>query len=405
MERSDIFAELKVLDFATTVVGPSAARLFADYGATVVKVESSTHVDVLRTNQPYAGGKPGINRSGYFALYNAGKYSISLNLNTPKAVELARSLAKWADVVIESYRPGIMKRWGLSYDELKKVKPDIIMASTNMLGQDGPHSMFRGYGHHGAALAGWGTTLGWPDRDPILPFGAYSDYVSARYVAIAILAALEYRRRTGKGQHIDNSQVECSIGFQAPLILDYSVNRRSIQRQGNRDPYAAPHGAYCGKGEDRWVVIAVSTDEEWQAFCKVIGNLPWTKEPRFATLLSRKENEDELNRLVGNWTINHTPEEIVDMMQQSGVGAAVVESSEDMSRDPQLKHREHFKVFQHPEMGPYAYQSFGFRLSKTPGEPRGADPCLGQHNDYVCTELLGLSDEEFVQLMAEGVFE
>jgi benzylsuccinate CoA-transferase BbsF subunit len=405
MPKTDVFNNLKVLDFSTSLVGPGTTRLFADYGATVVKVESVTHLDVLRTNRPYSGGITGINRSGYFASYNAGKYSISLNMNKPEALKIARKLVIWADILIESYRPGIMEKWGLDYENVKKIRPDIIMLSTTMLGQNGPNRNFRGYGHHGAALAGWGATIGWPSRDPILPFGAYTDYVSLRYVVIAILGALEYRRRTGKGQYIDNSQVECSIGFEAPLILDYSANGRLIQPQGNRDPYAAPHGAFRCRGDDNWVAIAVGTQEEWSGFCKVIGEPAWTKESRFATIAERKKNEDELERLVEIWTIQKDAEEIAGLMQAGGVPAAAVASSADMHGDPQLRHRTHFTEYEHPEMGPFAYENFGFRLSKTPGAPRSADPCLGQHNHYVCNHLLGISDEEFVKLTEEGVFE
>jgi benzylsuccinate CoA-transferase BbsF subunit len=371
----------------------------------VIKVESATHADVLRTSPPFKDGKAGINRSGYFSNYNAGKYSISLNLRMPRAIEIARMLMMWADVVVEGFRPGIMQKWGLDYEGIKKERPDLIMVSTNMLGQSGPHCQYRGFGQHGAAIAGWGLTIGWPDRPAVAPFGAYSDYISARFVVIAILGALEYRRKTGKGQYIDNSQVECSIDFLAPLILDYSAHQRLMRVQGNHDPYASPHGAYRCKGVDRWCVLSVSTDEEWDGFCKVIGAPPWTKDPRFATLVSRKENEGELDRLVEGWTSNNTAEEITQRLQENGVPAGVLRNAEDIFNDPQLRHRGHIKMLEQREMGLHAYESFGFRLSKTPGEPRTGAPCMGEHNEYVCTKILGLSDEEFVELITEGVLE
>lgn len=405
MDSKAVFSQLKVIDFGTTVVGPSSTRVLADYGATVIKVETNTHVDGLRTSPPYPDGIVGINRSGYFNSYNAGKYSVSLNLKLPKAVEVAKKLVKWGDVVVESYRPGIMEKWGLTYEELRKVKPDLIMVSTNMLGLRGPHSQFRGYGQHGGAIAGWGSTIGWPDRAPLIPFGAYTDYIAGRYVAIAILGALEYRRRTGKGQYIENSQVECSIDFQGPLILDYGVNRRLIHRQGNRNADASPHGAYRCKGEDRWCAIAVATDEEWKSFCRVIGDPSWTKESRFSTHLGRKENEDELDRLVEEWTGQYSPEEVEEKMQRGGVSAGVVKNWADMSRDPQLRYRGHFRELNHTEIGPHTYETYGFRLSKTPGGPVKAAPCLGEHNEYVFTGILGLSPEDFGQLRTEGIFE
>ena len=405
MERSGVFEDLKVADFSTSVVGPCAARLLADYGATVVKVESQTHVDALRITPPYMNGKAGVNRSGFFNPQNAGKYSLSLNLSIPKALEIAKRLVQWADVVIETFRPGVMKAWGLDYDELVKIKPDLIMVSSTMLGQFGPHRDCRGFGQHGAALGGWGTTLGYRDDEAVAPFSAYTDYIGARFVAIAIMGALEYLRRTGRGQYIDHSQVEGSIDFLTPLVLDYQANRRLPERVENRDPYAAPHGAYRCKGEDRWCAIAVSTDEEWRKFCRVISDPPWTGDSRFTTQTERKRNEDELDRFVENWTVNHTPEEVVEMMQKGGVPAGVVANAKDLAEDSQLRHRRHYEVLEHTEIGPESYENFAFRLSKTPGGPRTAAPCLGEHNAYVCSKILGLSDEEFVQLLTEGVLE
>ena len=278
------------------------------------------------------------------------------------------------------------------------------MASSNMLGQYGPSSDYRGFGQHGAALAGFGATMGYRDGIAV-PYSAYTDYLGARYVAMAIIGALEYHRRTGKGQYIDHSQVECSIDFLTTMVLDYQANGRLPKEPENRDPYSAPHGAYRCQGEDRWCVIALSTDEEWQRFCALIGRPPWTGDPKFATLSDRKKNEDELDRLVENWTVNHTPEEIVKTMQGGGIAASVVANAKDLAEDTQLLHRKHYEVLEHSEIGPTSYENFAIRLSKTPGRPRAAAPCLGEHNASVCTEILGLSDEEFVQLLVEGVLE
>ena len=405
MDRATIFEDVKIADFSTSVVGPAAARVLADYGATVVRVESRTHVDVLRVTAPYMGKKPGVNRSGFFNNFNAGKYSLCLNLRMPKALEIAKRLVQWADVVIETFRPGIMKRWGLDYETLVKIKPDIIMASSTMLGQSGPDKAYRGFGQHGAAIAGWGSTLAYPDDAAVVPFSAYTDYIGTRYLAIAVIAALEYRRRTGKGQYIDNSQVEGSIDFLAQGVLDYSANQRLPQRLENRDPYSAPHGAYRCQGQDRWCVIAVATDEEWARFCSVIGHPSWTADPKFKTLPERKKNEDELDRRVQSWTEKHPPERVVEMLQGGGVAAALVANSKDLAQDSQLAHRKHYVDLEHSEIGPHGYENFAFKLSKTPGAPRTAAPCLGEHSAYVCTEILGLSDEEFVQLLTEGVLE
>ena len=405
MDHALIFEDVKIADFSTSVVGPAAARVLADYGATVVKIESQTHVDALRVTAPYMGKKPGVNRSGFFNNFNAGKYSLCLNLRMPKALEIAKRLAQWADVVIETFRPGIMKRWGLDYETLVKIKPDLIMVSSTMLGQSGPDKAYRGFGQHGAAIAGWGSTLAYPDDEAVVPFSAYTDYIGARYIAIAVIAALEYRRRTGKGQYIDNSQVEGSIDFLTQGVLDYSANQRLPQRLENRDPSFAPHGAYRCQGQDRWCVIAVATDQEWDRFCRVIGNPSWTAEPKFKTLPDRKKNEDELDRRVQSWTAKRTPERVVERLQGAGIAAALVANSKDLAQDPQLAHRKHYVDLEHSEFGLHGYENFAFRLSKTPGAPRAAAPCLGEHSAYVCTEILRFSDEEFVQLLTEGVLE
>ncbi len=405
MEKKHALAGIKIVDFTTTAVGPSAVRFMADHGAEVIRIESSTHPCILRTAPPYKDGIPGINRSGYFAYYNAGKYSMALNLKKPGGIETARKVIRWADVVVESFTPGVMKRWGLDYETLKQIQPDIIMVSTTQLGQWGPHCQFRGYGNQGAGVGGWGPTTGWPDRAPVSPFSAYTDFVAHRYVLIAILSALAYRRKTGKGQYIDNSQAECALEFMAPSILDYTVNGRLMVPQGNRDPYAAPHGAYRCYGEDKWCVIAITDDDKWKAFAGTIGNPSWTEDDRFSSLAGRKENEDELDRLVEAWTVNHSPESVTAELQKAKVPAGTVQTAEDLFCDPQFKYRGQFKVLNHPEIGPHAYGSPGFRLSKTPGGPQRPAPCMGEHNEYICTRILGMSDTEFLEIMEAGAFE
>jgi len=395
---------VRVLDFSATVLGPTVTRYLADHGATVVRVESITHPDTSRIATPYAGGEFGLNRSGYFATHNAGKLSITLNMRKPKAIEVAKRLIKWADVVIESFVPGVMKRWGLNYDQVSKIKPDIIMASTCLQGQSGPRSPHRGYGQMVSAMAGWFELTGWPDGDPLGPYSAYSDFIDWNYMLLSILAALEYRERTGKGQYIDQSQFESALHFLAPALLDYAVNGRIATRIGNRDPHFAPHGAYRCRGDDRWCVIAITSDEEWQAFARVIGEV-WAKDTRFRTVLGRKQNEDELDRLVEVWTQNRSAEEVMTLLQGAGVPAAVVQNSEDLFNDPQLEHRGHFAVLDHPEIGPYRITSAAFRLSKCPNNPRSPAPLFGEHNEYVLREFLGMSADEIADLVAEGVLE
>jgi len=297
-----------------------------------------------------------------------------------------------------------MKRMGLGYEELSKAKPDIIMLSTSMMGQTGPEAGHPGWGGLLAAMSGFINISGWPDREPIY-FGPYTDFIAPHYLILTILSALLYRRRTGKGQYIDLAQYETAVHFSAPLILDNIVNKRVASRVGNRSTYAAPHGAYRCLGEDRWCAIAVFTDEEWRSFCMVIGNTAWTNNPRFSTILTRKENEDELDRLVEEWTVNHSAEEVMNMMQTSGVAAGVLETGEDLlEHDPQLKYRHFFRELDHPEVGRYLAPRESFVLSKSPNELRRA-PLMGEHNEYVLKDILGMSDEEIAELVVEGVLD
>ncbi|MDY7033475.1 MAG: CoA transferase [Thermodesulfobacteriota bacterium] len=405
VEKNGPLDGIHILDFTSTVLGPTVTRYLADHGATVIKVESMAHPETLRLATPYAGNDPNINKSGYFAVYNASKLSLTLNMQKPKAREVARKLVEWADIVTESFVPGVMEKWGLSYQDVKKIKPNIIMASTCLQGQTGPYSGHRGYGQMVSAMAGWFELTGWPDSEPVGPYSAYTDWVDWNYLLLSILSALDYRDRTGKGQYIDQSQYESGLNFLVPAILDYTVNNRIAGRMGNRDPYAAPHGAYRCLGEDRWCVIAVSNDDEWTSFCEVTENPDWIKDPRFSGQEARKKNEDELDRLVEQWTTQRHPEDIMKMMQEKGVAAAVVQNAEDLFRDPQLQHRNHFVTLNHAEMGPHCVGSSVFKLSKCPNAPTSPAPLLGEHNEYVLKDILELSDDEIGDLVAEGVLE
>jgi len=313
-------------------------------------------------------------------------------------------LVSWADIVAENFLPGTMERMGLGYDDLRKIKPDIIMLRASMQGQTGPRAVHPGFGTQLSALAGLSHILGWPDREPATVYGAYTDFILPRFGVAALVAALAYRRKTGIGQCIDLSQYECTISMLTPMILDFALNNRIANRAGNHCQYAAPHGVYRCKGNDEWCAITVFTDQQWGAFCKIAGNSGWTRDPRFATLMSRKSNEDELDRLIEQWTVNFTAVEVMTSMQAAGIAAGVVRNAEGVHNDPQLKHRHHFRNLDHPEMGIFPFESVSFRLSRTPSKMRLPSPCLGEHSEYVCTQLLGMSDQEFVELVGAGAF-
>jgi benzylsuccinate CoA-transferase BbsF subunit len=395
---------IKVADFSWVVMGPLISKLLADHGAEVIRVETRTQPCHLRLAGPFKG-EQSLNSSGFFAVFNNDKQSISINLKNPQGREIAREIVKWADVVIENFTPGTMKKWDLDYPNLRKIKPEIIMLSLSIQGQDGPHASLPGFGWSTSSLGGFTHLTGWPDREPSIVFGAYLDIPSAYLGGAAILAALMYRARTGRGQHLDLTQYEVAMNLLATDILDFVLNGRTTSRMGNRCTYASPHGAYPCKGEDRWCAISVFSNEEWKNFCQVIGSPLWAQDPKFSTLASRKQYEDELDDLVGNWTRNFTSHEVMEKMQAVGVAAGAVQTCEDLFGDPQLAHRRHFWELEHSEIGSHKCLSPGFRLSKSPHELRKAAPCLGEHTEYVCNKILGISDEEFVELLASGVFD
>jgi len=398
-----VFEGIKIAEFAWVAVGPQTSRYLADHGATVVRIESHTHLDLLRRTSPFLKNKPSLNGSMFYGKYNANKYGASLNLTLPTGRELAWRFIEWADILIESYRPGTMKRWGLDYESVYKVKPDIIYVSTSMQGQTGPFSSYAGVGSQNSAVAGLGEISGWPDRMPSPPYGAYSDYFCQRFNVTTLIAALYHREKTGKGQWIEQSQLENSIYFIAPVIMDYTINGRIAGRNGNRLQYAAPHGVYPCLGDDRWIAIAVLNDKQWQAFCNVLENPSWVEGEKFDTLLERKKNEDELDEMIAKWTSQNRAEEIENRMQREGIPACMVEKNSDLYDDPQLAHRKYFVKLEHPEMGKPSYpQQADFILSKTPRETTRPSPCLGEHNEYVYKKLLGMTDDEIAEHIVDG---
>jgi benzylsuccinate CoA-transferase BbsF subunit len=398
------FEGINVLDFCWAGVGPIAVNYMGFFGATIVKVESHERMDPLRTLAPFKGGAPSPERSFHFAYTQmAPRYSITLNLADPKGIELANRLVAWADVVCESWSTGQMEKMGLDYEHLKEIKPDIIMFRTCMHGHSGPLAAQHGQGYILCALSGLDALTGWPDRSPAGLYGPFTDHVAPLFNAIGILAALDYRRRTGKGICIDQSQHESLLHWIAPLLLNSTVNGRDAQADGNRTPYAAPHGVYRCAGDDRWCAIAVFNDHEWDRFCGVIQDPQLRKDRRFATLQDRKDHEDELDKIVENWTMKQPAEKVMSLMQAAGVPAGVVTNGKDQAADPQLQHYHFFNKLDHPEMGELSfYHGPLFRLSDLPFELE-RPPIIGEDNDYVYTKLLGIPDDEFVKLMEEGV--
>ncbi len=398
-------AGIRVADFSWYAAGPIASMILAQHGAEVVKVESEAKPDGLRVLHPMPKDRSGLNLSGYFNNFNANKLSLALNMAHPQARETALRLIGECDVVIENFSPGVFDKWGLGYEALTKVRPDIIYVRAPMQGSDGPHRDFAGYGAFITALAGLSHLTGFPDRPPVGAGTNYSDFVvNPGHIAVAIMAALHYRDRTGRGQMIEVAQVESAAAVIGAAILDYTANGRAGERAGNRVAHAAPHGAYRCAGEDRWCAIAVTSDAEWEAFCQATGHTEWRDDPRFATLAARKANEDELDCLVEGWTKTRSAEEAMATLQAAGVPAGVVQNARDLLEvDTHLRERGHYAYLDHPEAGRTAYDGPPFRLSKTPGLVHSPAPCLGQHTEYVCREIIGLSDKEISRLVIDEV--
>jgi benzylsuccinate CoA-transferase BbsF subunit len=400
---------LRVVDFTWVGVGPLLTKYLADFGAEVIRIESRTHLDSFRRAPPFVEETPGLERSGHFLNLNTSKSHVTLNLNRPQGRALACRLIAQADVVAENFTSHVMEQWRMAYDDLRQIKPDLVMISLSMEGRTGPHRHAVGFGTVLQAAAGLAYVAGWPDRAPAIPGVAYTDWTTPFFGLVALLAALDYRQRTGQGQYIDVSNLEAGVNCLDTAIFDYAVNGRVQVRAGNECmvgdlPGAAPHGVYRCQGVDRWCAITVWNDQEWRRFCDVLGRPPWTQEGRFATVLRRVRHRDSLNRLVDSWTSQYPAEEVMARLQAAGIAAGVVQNAADLACDPQLTHRGQSVWLDHPEVGMQCYDAPAFHLTKSPAQLRPV-PTLGRDNARVFKGLLGLSDGEYEAFEREGVFE
>ena len=392
-----------MVDFAWAWAGAQATSILALFGAEVIKVESRRRIDHSRIFSLTTGqwfDEP--DRSPVFNDMNLGKLSANIDLSHPEGVALAKRLVAISDVVVENMRPGKIQALGLGYEELRKVKPDIIMLSSSARGATGPESGYIGYAPLFGALSGFSYISGYEGEDPIRLSGEI-DLLSAATSAFAIMAALLHRQATGEGQYIDLSSTEATTVLMGEVLLDYFMNGRSQTRHGNDHPFMAPHNCYRCRGEDRWVSIAVGSDQEWLALCRAAGHPEWAEDPRFSTGLSRWRHRQELDRLIEGWTASLTPAEVTERLQAVGVAAAPSASSEELWADPHLRARGFWSEVEHPVLGRQVVISPVWRLSRTPLEVPGPAPLFGQHNEYVFGELLGLSREEIERLVREEV--
>jgi crotonobetainyl-CoA:carnitine CoA-transferase CaiB-like acyl-CoA transferase len=392
---------VKVLDLAWVVAGPTIGRSLADYGATVVRVESSVRIEAARMTGPYAGGKIDPQRSALYDVCNTGKFGIALDLGKEAGRDVVRDLTSWADVLIESFAPGQMARWGLSHDSLRAINPRLIGLSTSLLGQTGPFAAFAGFGNIGAAVAGFQSVVGREGALPIGPFGPYTDFVGPRFALVTLLAALDQCRRTGQGCWLDVAQAEAGIQFLAAEVAQCAATSQNPVAIGNRDPAYAPHGVFRCAGDDEWVAIVARDDEDWVKLAGIIGGEALNSE--FRTLEGRKAQESKLEQIIETWTQTQTALDIQHTLQAIGVPAHQVSKSADLVSDPQLLARGHFVRLPHPLGGESVVDGSRYRLSETPAEYHRPAPHFGRDTHQILTEILGYDEKRIAALDAAGI--
>jgi crotonobetainyl-CoA:carnitine CoA-transferase CaiB-like acyl-CoA transferase len=395
---------VKVVEFGGYAAGPHIGKLLANFGAKVVHVESKDRPDGFRLQYPpFAGNRPGLNRGGCFSFFNDSKYGVTIDLKKTEGVELARRLIGWCDLVVENMRPGVMERLGLGYDALSAIHPRLVMLSTCNMGQTGPRADTPGFGSQLSALAGFCGMTGFPDGPPMLLYGPYIDYIASTLGASAVLAALIRSRRSGTGAYVDLSQYEAGLMFMGGAVQDYFASGRVPDRRGNDDAEAAPHGAFPCR-DNEWVALSCWSDADFAALTGVMGNPKLAKDANFATVEARRAHKLPLEAQVSAWTREQTADAAAQALQAAGIAAYPVVTMAGLFSDPQLAARQHWRVRRHAEMGDQAYAFPGFDLDGVPGDIVGPAPCLGEHNEFVFRDLLGLAEAEYDTYRERGVF-
>ena len=387
----NILKNIRILDFSWVLAGPYATRLLADFGAEVIKV------------QPLLPEAEDKFSKSYYNAWNRNKLGITLNLAKPEGVEIARKLVGISHAVVENFSSRVMANFGLDYPELIKIKPDIIMLSLSVMGHTGPQQDYCGFGPTVQAFSGMTGLTAYPAGPPLGIGFSYSDHIAALYGSMALLGALEHHRNTGEGQYIDLSQTETAASMMADAILNFTMNGKDPRPVGNSSETAAPHGVYPCKGKDRWCAISVSTEEQWARFKRVMPDQHWVEDPKFKTLNDRLANIEALDNLIKGWTKQHTAEEVMSLLQNENVPAGVVQNAADLARDPQLISRGFFLNTQKPGEGVDFLDASPIKLSGAKAEHRREAPDKGRDNDYVYSELLGISEHELIRLRESNV--
>ena len=391
---------IRVISLGTGAVIPDFGMILGQLGADVIKIESSENLDFMRTMGPDKNGVAGFNEA------NRNKRSFGVNLKTEQGKKTVHRLIGMSDVVGENFRGGVVKTLGVDYETVRSFKPDIIYLSSQGFGGGGPYTDYLAYGPMLAAASG--LLYLWAQPGDPYPTGSnapFPDHMASKQAVIAVLAALDHRRRTGKGQYIDMAQTEVAANLIGESYLEYFVNRRDPRPIGNRSPVAAPQGCYPCKGQDNWCAISVSTDQEWKALCVAMGRPEWADSPEHETLAGRLADHDEIDRRMSAWTIDHEARRVMETLQAAGVPAGVVSRAEDILADPQLQWSHAILELDHPVVGRRMYPNVPFRLPESPARHSTRAPLLGEHTDEICRQMLGMSDEEIGKLKKEGVLE
>ncbi|HEX7128194.1 MAG TPA: CoA transferase [Thermodesulfobacteriota bacterium] len=394
---------VRVVDFGWVWAGAVPGQLLADLGAEVIKIESHKRLDFMRRGRPIIGDKLDPEQNHMFHNVNRGKLGLTVDLNDPRGADLVRRLVARSDAAIENFAPGYLSRVGLDYAALREVNPSLVMISMSAAGGDGPLRDVRGYATIMAALAGIDYLVGYPGERPLGSQQAYADPNASLHAAVALMAALVHRQRTGEGQHIDLSQWETTIVTVAEAVMDYVMNGRVAAPQGNRYAGLAPCGNYPCRDADSWVSIAVGDEAQWAALVAAMGSPEWALGPEFRTAAGRLENLFALDRHLAAWTRGFGSAELVERLTRHGVPAAPLMDHEARYFDPHYRERETYVEIDHPILGREVVYNVPWRMNDVPRRITRRAPFLGEHNDYVCKEILGLTDEEVARLVAEEV--
>ena len=386
---------VRVIAFTWVWAGPWMGAVLADMGAEVIKIETRQRLDSQRVVKITKNAGQGVNQ-GQFNVTNRGVKSCTLNVKQPQGLEIIKKLIKMSDVVITNFAPRIIPGWGLDYNALKEIKSDIILVTLPAFGSTGPDKDYLSYGSTLEAVGGLSASFGYSGEGPVISGPYPSDPIGSMYGLVGVLAALNYRHKTGKGQHVDIAQSEGVTTLIPEVIMEQVMNGRTRPRMGNRDEIMAPHGCYPCKGEDKWVAIAVGSDAKWRVLCSVMGNPEWSKEERFSDQFNRWTNQDELNKLIAGWTKDFTPYELMQMLQKGGVAAGPSFNIKELINDPHVKKRGIFIEQNHPVAGKTIVYRSPWKSALTAKNPPA--PCLGENNNYVLKELLGMSDAEITAL-------